>query len=112
MHYKRKTDANQGMIARSLQWAGYHLTDLSGCGKGIPDLLCTRNGACFLVEIKNPKGRNTFTPAQTEYYRQVNAPVYVLRDIKGVELLINGDLKPINPRNIAINGKEKAKNPG
>ena len=84
------------MIARSLQWAGYHVTDLSGCGRGVPDLLCTRHGQCFLVEIKNKEGANRFTPSQVEYYAQVKAPVFVIRTINDVELLIKGEITPIN----------------
>ncbi len=106
MRYKRKTDANQAMIKRALEWAFYHVTDLSGAGRGIPDLLCTRNGQCFLVEIKNRQGFNKFTSAQVEYYRQVKAPVFVVRDINDVESLIKGDLNPINTDKLAINGQK------
>ena len=106
MRYKRKVDANQGMIVRSLEWAGYHVTDLSPVGDGVPDLLCTRHGQCFLVEIKNKEGRNRFTPSQIEYYAQVKAPVFVIRTINDVELLIKGDLVPINrPKQTINDGK-------
>ena len=108
---RKRTDHNQAMISRSLQWAGYHITDLSGAGKGIPDLLCTKNGQCFLVEIKNKQGRNRFTPCQIEYYRQVKAPVFVIRDINDVESLIKGDLIPINSGKTAINGSKTTINP-
>ena len=94
--YKRRTDANQAMIVRSLEWAGHHVTDLSAVGKGCPDLLCTHNGQCFLVEIKNRQGRNRFTPAQLDYYTAVKAPVFVVRSINDVEALIKGELQAIN----------------
>lgn len=116
--YARKVDANQQMIVKSLEWAGYHVTDLSGCGRGIPDLLCTINGQCLLIEIKNKDGANRFTPAQVEYYRLVKAPVFVIRDINDVESLIKGELLPINrgkspikPRKQAINGSTKEYSP-
>ena len=111
-HYKRKTDANQAMIVRSLEWAGYHVTDLSGVGKGIPDILCTRNGSCCLVEIKNKEGRNSFTPSQIKYYAQVKAPVFVIRTINDVESLIKGELSPINSPKRPINGQKEAINSG
>ncbi len=99
------------MIVRALEWVGYHVTDLSAAGQGIPDLLCTRNGQCFLVEIKNKEGRGVrFTTAQVNYHAQVKAPVYVISDINGVESLIKGDLKPINRGKIAINGGKTAIN--
>lgn len=113
---KRRTDANQSVVAHALSQSGHHVTDLSGCGRGIPDLLCTRNGQCFLVEIKNPKGRNRFTSAQLEYYAAVKAPVFVVRGINDVESLIKGELEPINcgkspvkPRKKAINGRKDEK---
>ena len=91
-------------MVRSLSMAGYHVTDLSAVGGGVPDLLCTRKGQCFLIEIKNQQGRNSFTPSQIEYYAQVKAPVYVLRSINDVESLIKGELLPINHEKTAING--------
>ena len=100
------------MIVRSLQWAGHHVTDLSAVGRGCPDLLCTRNGEAFLVEIKNKDGRNSFTPAQIEYYAQVKAPVFVVRTINDVESLIKGRLQAINHAKTAINGEKEAINPG
>jgi hypothetical protein len=106
MKYKRRTDHNQAMITRSLQWAGYHVTDMSLAGDGVPDLLCTRNGQCFLVEIKNKEGRGVrFTPAQEKYYREVKAPVFVVTDINEVESLIKGDLEPINRGKAGINSR-------
>lgn len=93
---RRRTDANQAGIVKALQKDGYHVTDLSAVGGGVPDLLCTRAGQCFLVEIKNQQGRNRFTPSQLEYYALVNAPVFVIRTINDVESLIKGRLSPIN----------------
>ena len=96
MRYARKVDANQRAIVYVLSQAGYHVTDLSAVGKGVPDLLCTRNGRCVLVEIKNQQGHNRFTQSQTEYYALVKAPVFVVRTINDVELLIKGELQAIN----------------
>ena len=91
------------MIVHSLQWAGYHVTDLSAVGKGVPDLLCTHAGQCYLIEIKNKQGRNSFTPSQVEYYAQVKAPVFVIRTINDVESFIKGELSAINYEKTAIN---------
>lgn len=111
MRYARKVDANQRQIAHALSQSGHHVTDLSNVGRGVPDLLCTRNGQCFLVEIKNEEGRNRFTPSQVEYYALVKAPVFVVRTINDVELLINGQLRPINSEKTAINGEKRPINP-
>jgi hypothetical protein len=94
---RRRTDHNQAGIARALQRCGWHVTDLSGCGGGVPDLLLTRAGQCCLVEIKNMAGRGKrFTAMQLDYYQQIQAPVYVLSSINDVESMINGLIKPIN----------------
>lgn len=96
IHRKRRADHNQSETVRALQKAGYHVTDLSGCGGGIPDLLVTKRKYAYLIEIKNPKGRNRFTPQQIEYYANVQLPVFVLRSINDVESWIKGDIRPIN----------------
>jgi hypothetical protein len=96
-YYKRRVDHNQAAIVKAYQQAGYHVTDLSGCGAGVPDLLLTRNGLAELVEIKNKGGRGKrFTPAQQEYYSLVKCPVYVVMGINDVKLQIYGELQPIN----------------
>jgi len=96
IHRKRKTDSNQVAISRALRCAGYHITDLSGCGGGIPDLLITRAHRAYLIEIKNRAGRNRFTDAQVKYYTQVQCLVYVLRDIDDVEKFVNGQIMAVN----------------
>ena len=96
LHRKKKVDANQREITRALARAGYHITDLSGCGAGIPDLLITKNKRAYLIEIKNPQGRNRFTTAQIDYYAEVQCLVFVLRGINDVELFIKGEIRSIN----------------
>lgn len=96
MRHYRKADHNQASIVKALQRVGYHVTDLAGVGHGVPDLLLTKARRAYLVEIKNPAGLNRFTPAQIDYYAAVLCPVYVIRSVNDVELLIKGDLLPIN----------------
>ena len=98
-YQRRKTDANQAPIVKAFQRAGWHVSDLSGCGNGIPDLLITKNHIAYLIEIKNKEGRNRFTPAQLDYYAAVKCLVYVVRSINDVESFIKGQLRAINGRN-------------
>jgi hypothetical protein len=85
-----RRDKNQTSIIRALQAAGAEVADLSGVGKGVPDLLCGVDGGrvLFLVEVKREagprggmKGRG-LTPDQTEWrQRWPKAPVYIVRDV-------------------------------
>ena len=58
-------------------------------GKGIPDLLCMRDGRVWFVEIKTPKGK--LSPHQErfkmfcEYY---GVPYYVVRSLEETQELI------------------------
>jgi hypothetical protein len=97
IHRKRKADANQSGLVKAFQRLGCHVVDLSAVGKGCPDLLVTRAGhpPC-LVEIKNKSGRNRYTPAQLETFAAIHMPIYTLRDVDDVLLLIRGEKQPVN----------------
>ena len=92
----RKVDKAQAEIVQALEQAGYCVTDLSSAGKGIPDLLVSRNGVLRLVEVKTGERKYYFTPAQLDYMQSVKAPIYVIRSINEVESFISGELKPVN----------------
>ena len=47
-------DANQSAIVDALVRAGCCVVDLASVGDGCPDLLVSRNGSMWLIEIKNP----------------------------------------------------------
>ena len=70
----KKVDANQAAIIRALREAKCGVVDLSGVGRGCPDLLVHPPGfpACrmsVLLEIKNKKGRgDKLTKAQEEFH--------------------------------------------
>lgn len=54
--FSTKADANQPEIVAALKAVGCSVVDLSGIGKGCPDLLCGREGRTYLVECKgDPK---------------------------------------------------------
>jgi len=52
MAFAKRVDENQKVIVKSLRDAGAIVHDLSGVGKGIPDLLVGYAGKTALVEIK------------------------------------------------------------
>lgn len=77
--YTRRVDANQREIVKALEDAGASVCDLSGTGKGVPDILIGFTRPCgtrvnLLAEIKRPwaKGINKsdleLTPPQVEFF--------------------------------------------
>jgi hypothetical protein len=63
----RKVDDNQKSIRLHLEAHGCYVQDCSRMGEGFPDLLVGYDGHWYAMEIKNPDGRNKFTPAQIEW---------------------------------------------
>lgn len=71
-------DANERPIIQALRARGFHVTQVNG--KGVPDLLVSRHGAMWLVEVKQPKGR--YKPAQ-QAFREAwqGPPLITLRSV-------------------------------
>ena len=67
----RKTDANHAAIRQALRDAGASVLDLSGAGRGCPDLLIGYQGRNILCECKDGKkipSRQKLTDAQVEFF--------------------------------------------
>ena len=76
--YNRRKDANQNEIVEALEKAGCAVTDMSTAGSGFTDLLVTRAGVHYLVEIKTDSGKlNTFQEA----FHLKHAPVCTVRTV-------------------------------
>jgi hypothetical protein len=106
----RKVDANQREIVQALRQAGWHVTDLSAVGGGVPDLLATQFGQAHLVEVKTGERKYYFTQPQLDYQVACKANIFVIRDIKDVISFIKGRLQPINSEKQGINGRKTAIN--
>jgi len=63
----KRTDVNQKEIVHALREHGAVVTDLSGVGKGCPDLLVGFNKTTYLIEIKRDS-KAKFTPEQLKWY--------------------------------------------
>jgi hypothetical protein len=84
-----KTDGNHGDIVAALEAAGCTVQSLAPIGRGCPDVLVAGprkaffNGKVdvpmYLLEIKNPDGKDEVNEAQTKWHIEWNAPVYVVR---------------------------------
>lgn len=91
--YTRK-DANHHLIARTYEKLGCSVVDVSALRGGIGDLLVGMRRFSWLVEVKNPQRRWTFTPAEEEFrrlwrgrYRVVATLEDVLADVRDVQSL-------------------------
>lgn len=80
MRYDAKADANQSEIVGTLRAAGCTVQHLHTVGRGVPDLLVSRHGNMYLLEVKTPKGR--LTKCEREWIEAWDAPVYVVRTVE------------------------------
>lgn len=79
-----RTDRNQKDIMNAFRQLGYSLIDLSRNGKGCPDLLVSKNRYTFLVEIKNPAGRNRIEKSQNTFRLTWQGDIYIIHSIEEV----------------------------
>ena len=62
----KRVDVNQKDIVHALKSFGATVVDLSGVGKGCPDLLVGFNNKTYLIEVKRD-GKAKFTPQQLQF---------------------------------------------
>jgi hypothetical protein len=72
-------DANQDQIVTALRAAGATVQSLARIGQGCPDVLCALGGQMFLLEIKNPGGKDEVNDKQQKWHIAWRAPVHVVR---------------------------------
>jgi endogenous inhibitor of DNA gyrase (YacG/DUF329 family) len=86
MRGRAKKDANHAEIVTALQKAGASILDTSAIGRGMPDLVVGYQGACVLMEIKNPKnsyGKSGLSRLQMEWSSSWRGgPVHVVRSVE------------------------------
>ena len=79
-----RRDKNEREIISALESHGVSVWQLSA--KGLPDLLCLKEGRLFLVEVKGEKGR--LTPSQVDFFAQYpECPAYVVSNTKDVAIV-------------------------
>jgi len=62
----KRVDCNQKDIVHALKTFGATVVDLSGVGKGCPDLLIGFKSTTYLIEIKKDN-KAKFTPQQLQF---------------------------------------------
>ena len=76
--HNARRDENERIIVEALEARGFHVDRLSG--KGIPDLLVSKHGQDWLVEVKRPNG--TYTAKQIQWRsRYQGRPPVTLRTV-------------------------------
>lgn len=82
MRRASKVDANQKAIVHALRLIGASVESLHQVGKGVPDLLVGFRGQMWLLEVKNPDGRNRVHMEQTAWHDAWQGPeVLVVRSV-------------------------------
>lgn len=67
--YAKKSDANQTDIVAALRKIGCEVEHLTGKA-GMSDLLVNLGNRLFLLEIKNPKGKNKVNDDQKAFHKR------------------------------------------
>jgi Holliday junction resolvase len=65
-----RRDKNEATIVQALEARGFHVDRINGAG--IPDLLVSKHGSVWLIEIKTAKGR--YTAKQVEWRARFKGP--------------------------------------
>ena len=86
--YAKRTDSTQKTIVQTLERIGAVVHDLSGHGRGIPDLLVGYRGLTVLVECKS-SDKAKYTKAQEEFLTTWKGGMVArVHDLDGVLTLI------------------------
>ena len=77
-----KRDGTHVPIVRALRAVGCSVLELHGVGGGCPDILAGRGGRSWLLEVKDPKGRDRVEPSQVAFAASWRGcPVLVVRSV-------------------------------
>ena len=75
----KRTDVNQIEIVKALRKIGCSVQDLSGVGRGCPDLMVARAGRVVLLEVKSKKGK--LNKLQMEWRTKWQSIVHTVRSV-------------------------------
>ena len=89
IHRRRRVDGNHAIIKKAFEAMGFAMQDLSGIGKGCPDLAVSKHGQTCLVEIKTEDGDLTTKQEKfIERWRDVVQIVRTTDDVKRLDDLL------------------------
>lgn len=79
-------DKNEPEIIAALERFGYHVIRIHDASPpGAPDLIASKGGKVFLIEVKSDRGR--FSSSQERMF-EIH-PIYVLRSVEDVIVLLD-----------------------
>lgn len=74
-----KRDEVEPIIVETLEKRGFHIDRVSS--SGFPDLVASKHGMAWFIEVKQPKGR--YTPKQIEWRAKWKGPeIHCLRSVE------------------------------
>jgi hypothetical protein len=86
-HRIHRLDANHAAVVDALLAAGVRVQSLASVGAGCPDLLCSKDGETWLVEVKAPSEK--LNDAQARWHKTWAGRVVVAHSpedaLKGME---------------------------
>ena len=80
-----RIDDNHTAIVETLRAIGCTVQSLASVGGGCPDLLVSRNGKLWLLEIKDgdkPPSRQTLTADQIIWHNNWNGVVHIVNNVE------------------------------
>ena len=90
-----KIDGNQPLIVDALRAAGCFVQSLAEVGNGCPDLLVSRAGQIFVIELKDPTqapSDRRLTPMQKQWHAGWQARAHLVETVDQA-LLVVGAIK-------------------
>lgn len=81
MRKRGRVDANHGEIVSTLRKWGVSVQSLADIGGGCPDLLCSRAGVNYLLEVKDgaqPASKKRLTPDEKRWHAGWAAQVHIV----------------------------------
>lgn len=85
MRRAARVDGNHSDIAAALRQAGCSVLDLSRVGQGCLDLLVSRNGQTWFIEVKDgrkPPSERCLTPAQKRFAGDWRGSWYIVLSVE------------------------------
>lgn len=86
MRIAARVDKNHGEVVKSFRDLGCSVLSLAQLGKGVPDLVVSKNGRTCMVEVKS--GRNDLNDDQRAFKEGWQGMYALVRDEAGVRTVV------------------------
>ena len=82
-----RQDRNHKEIREAFRDRGFSVQDTHMIGQGFPDLICSRAGRTFLVEVKDGQAipsKRALTSDEVDFHREWDGYIYVVESVADV----------------------------